>query len=106
MTAKTPAPILFVDDQRWYDYAASYTTTLDSLAVSYDVFNTKGGSTTPLTDTLLNYGIVVWTTGYDWYEPLAPRDETRLAAFLDHGGRLLLTGQDILDCDRNRQLRA
>ena len=97
LTAKTPAPILFVDDQRWYDYAASYTTTLDSLALSYDVFNTKGGSSTPLTDTLFNYGIVVWTTGYDWYEPLAPRDETRLAAFLDHGGRLLLTGQDILD---------
>ncbi len=97
LTAKTPAPILFVDDQRWYDYAASYTTTLDSLALSYDVFSTKGGSSTPLTDTLFNYGIVVWTTGYDWYEPLAPRDETRLAAFLDHGGRLLLTGQDILD---------
>ena len=97
LTAKTPAPLLFVDDQRWYDYAASYTTTLDSLALSYDVFNTQGGSSTPLTDTLLNYGIVVWTTGYDWYEPLAPRDETRLAAFLDHGGRLLLTGQDILD---------
>ena len=97
LTAKTPAPILFVDDQRWYDYAASYTTTLNSLALSYDVFNTKGGSSTPLTDTLFNYGIVVWTTGYDWYEPLASRDETRLAAFLDHGGRLLLTGQDILD---------
>ena len=97
LTAKTPAPILFVDDQRWYDHAASYTTTLNSLALSYDVFSTKGGSSTPLTDTLFNYGIVVWTTGYDWYEPLAPRDETRLAAFLDHGGRLLLTGQDILD---------
>ena len=100
LTAKTPAPILFVDDQRWYDYAASYTTTLDSLALSYDVFNTKGGSSSPLTDTLLSYGIVVWTTGYDWFEPLAPEDETRLAAFLDHGGRLLLTGQDILDRTR------
>ena len=106
LTAKTPAPILFVDDQRWYDNTASYTTALDSLALSYDVFSTKGGSSTPLTDTLLNYGIVVWTTGYDWFEPLTSADETRLAAFLDHGGRLLLTGQDILGHDRDRQLCA
>jgi uncharacterized repeat protein (TIGR01451 family) len=97
LTIKTPAPILFLDDQRWYNYAARYTRTLDSLALAYDVLTSNGGSAPPTADVLMDYKVVVWTTGYDWHEPLSPRDETNLAAFLDHGGRLLLTGQDVLD---------
>ncbi len=97
INAKTPAPILFVDHERWFSYADSYTKTLDALDLAYDRFDTLGGTTTPVTDTLLSYGLAIWATGYDWYAPLTREDETRLAAFLDHGGRLLLTGQDILD---------
>jgi uncharacterized repeat protein (TIGR01451 family) len=96
VAAKTPAPILLVDDERWYHHQDSYTTTLDALALAYDVFETGGGAAPP-TDTLKNYTIALWTTGYDWYDPLGPVDEARLSAFLDGGGRLLLTGQDILD---------
>jgi uncharacterized repeat protein (TIGR01451 family) len=97
LAVKTPAPILLVDDQRWYDHAVSYTTTLDALALSYDIYDTLDGGNSPPTDTLMSYALVVWTTGYDWYSPLGPQDEKRLSAYLDHGGRLLLTGQDILD---------
>ena len=97
LAAKTPAPVLFVDDERWYHHHDRYTAALDALGVSYDVFDTGGGNWGPPTDTLKNYALAVWTTGYDWYRPLAPEDERRLSAFLDAGGRLLLTGQDILD---------
>ncbi|MEJ5199396.1 MAG: carboxypeptidase regulatory-like domain-containing protein, partial [Anaerolineae bacterium] len=97
VTFKTPAPVLFVDDERWYQHDDRYTAALDALGVSYDVFNTGGGNWGPPTDTLKNYTVAVWTTGYDWYRPLTADDESRLTAFLDAGGRLLLTGQDILD---------
>lgn len=39
---------------------------------------------------------VVWWTGNSYPGPILPF-ESRLAAFLDGGGRLLLSGQDILD---------
>ncbi|MGC8781336.1 MAG: hypothetical protein ACP5UQ_10760, partial [Anaerolineae bacterium] len=97
VTFKTPAPVLFVDDERWYHHHDRYTAALDALGVRYDVFDTGGGNWGPPTATLRSYAVAVWTTGYDWYRPLAPEDERRLAAFLDGGGRLLLTGQDILD---------
>lgn len=97
LAAKTPAPILLVDDERWYHHHDRYTAALDALDARYDIFDTGGGNSGPPTDTLKNYALAIWTTGYDWYRPLAPEDESRLSAFLDGGGRLLLTGQDILD---------
>jgi uncharacterized repeat protein (TIGR01451 family) len=39
---------------------------------------------------------VVWFTGNSYPAPIGPY-ETELAAFLDGGGRLLMSGQDILD---------
>lgn len=96
VTVKTPAPILLVADERWYHHQARYAAALDALELPYDLFET-GGSSTPPTATLQSYALAVWTTGYDWYDPISQRDETRLAAFLDGGGRLLLAGQDILD---------
>jgi uncharacterized repeat protein (TIGR01451 family) len=97
LTAKTPAPILFVDDERWYDHQDEYTTTLDALELSYDLFNTQGGGSTPGAAILERYPLVVWTTGYDWYSPLSADDEVHLGSYLDSGGRLLLSSQDTLD---------
>jgi uncharacterized repeat protein (TIGR01451 family) len=97
ITAKTPAAILFVDDERWYDHQDAYTSTLDALELSYDVFDAQGGGSTPSTATLQGYPLVVWTTGYDWYSPLTADDEVHLGAYLDGGGRLLLSSQDNLD---------
>jgi uncharacterized repeat protein (TIGR01451 family) len=94
---KTPAPILFVDDERWYNYQEAYTSTLGALELSYDVFNTQGGGDTPDTSVLQRYPLVVWTTGYDWYSPISTADEAHLSAYLDGGGRLLLSSQDALD---------
>lgn len=96
LTAKTPSPVLIVDDERWYNYQHRYTETLETLGIPYDVVNT-GGNTGPSSDTLVNYPITVWTTGYDWHLPLSASDESHLADYLDQGGRLLLSSQDLLD---------
>jgi len=97
MNAKTPAPILVVDDQVWYDYLPRFLSPLDDLTLPHDVFVTKGFQQSPSTDTLEMYPVVIWTTGYDWYFTLAPEDESRLSHYLDQGGGLLLSSQDLLD---------
>jgi hypothetical protein len=79
VTAKTPAPILLVDDERWYNHQDQYTRTLDSLELSYDLIDTLGGAYTPKPAILQRYPLVVWTTGYDWYSPLTAEDRTRRA---------------------------
>lgn len=97
LTAKTPAPILFVDDERWYFHGDRYTTTLDALKASFDTFDTRGSRIAPAPDTLKRYPLVVWATGYDWLTPLTEADESHLGAYLDAGGRLLLSSQDLMD---------
>ncbi len=96
LTAKTPAPLLLVDDERFYDHQDRYTATLEALDVPYDLITTGGNIGPPLA-ILTRYPFVLWTTGYDWYSPLTPADETALGAYLDRGGRLLISSQDLLD---------
>lgn len=95
-TAKTPASVLMVDDQLWYDNLTKFTGAMDSQSIPYDVLKTAGYRT-PLTDTVIHYPLMVWTTGYDWYFTLSIEDEKRLTHFLNQGGGLLLSSQDVLD---------
>ena len=44
----------------------------------------------------MNYPIVVWFTGYDWYAPIEGEEVERLEAYLRRGGHLLLTSQDFV----------
>jgi len=101
ISTNTPAPILLVDDDRWYDMEAYYTTALEQNGLPYDywrvgwrVGETAQGS--PTAQTLQMYPMVVWFTGYDWAFPLTAQDEQRLAASLDTGTNLLLISQDYL----------
>ncbi|MCC7352885.1 MAG: S8 family serine peptidase [Anaerolineae bacterium] len=98
--AKAPAPILLVDDDRWYDQEAKYEAALAAGGFAYDRWEVGWedgkGIGSPPTATLRLYPLVIWFTAYDWHQPLTQADERRLAAYLDGGGRLFLTGQDIL----------
>lgn len=96
LTAKTPAPLLLVDDERFYDHQNRYTATLEALNIPYDLATT-GGNVGPPLATLTRYPFVLWMTGYDWYAPLTPADEDILSVYLDQGGRLLISSQDLLD---------
>ena len=97
LTAKTPAPVLLVEHQIWYENVLPYTQTLTSLGLPYDIVHTQDPINTPSFDTLKNYPILIWATGYNWYNPLGKDGEQKLSQYLDQGGRLLLSSQDLLD---------
>jgi subtilisin family serine protease len=95
LISKTPATVLIVDDDRWYEIEASYQNALAVNQLPFDTFNTHGGNG-PSLAYLQMYPIVVWTSGYDWFDPLNAADENNLALYLDSGGRLFYSAQDYL----------
>lgn len=101
LTSKAPAPILLVDDDRWYEQAPKYRAALETSGLPYDLWEThaavgSGGQGSPPAEILRWYPIVVWWTGYDWYEPVTAQEEAALVEYLKGGGRLFLTAQDFL----------
>lgn len=101
VTSKTPAPVLLVDDDRWYPVEDRYQEALAAGGIPFDLWDTQsgqGGATTAslLTTTLAMYPVTVWFTGYDWYAPVTDDEVQGLMAYLDGGGRLLLSSQDFV----------
>jgi uncharacterized repeat protein (TIGR01451 family) len=98
---KTPAPVLLVDDDRWYSFAAEYQQALDLNQVQYDYWYVPKSwagevAPSPPPETLRMYPLTLWYTAYDWFAPLHPAEETRLMDYLDNGGRLFFSSQDFL----------
>ncbi|MGQ9709993.1 MAG: S8 family serine peptidase [Anaerolineae bacterium] len=101
LTTKAPAPVLLVDDDRWYEQREKYEAALDGAGIPYDLWEThaalgSSGQGEPPVEVLSRYPVVVWWTGYDWYEPVTTAEEQALVEYLDGGGRLFLTAQDFL----------
>jgi uncharacterized repeat protein (TIGR01451 family) len=96
---KTPGYVLLVDDDRWYDQEAIYQSALAQIGLSYDFWsvgwdgNTRGSPPLAL---LKGYEMVIWFTGYDWFQPVTPAEREALTAYLAQGGRLFLNSQDFL----------
>lgn len=97
LTAKTHAPVLLVEQQFWYQDIEPYTRTLTSMGLPYDVFRSLNIQQIPSLALLNKYPLVIWTTGYNWYNPVSLTGEKNLTQYLDLGGRLLLSSQDLLD---------
>jgi uncharacterized repeat protein (TIGR01451 family) len=97
--AKTPSAILIVDRQRAVHDIDSYKSSLDNLDISYDVLNMYNATRIlpPSLDILKRYEILVWTAGYNWLDPIGLGGENVLSSFLDDGGSLLISSQDLLD---------
>jgi len=93
LTIKTPAPVLLVDDDRWYDVQGAFSQALTQAGVAHDIWSVNSnGPANPLSASRLAwYPVVVWFTGYDWYDPINATDEANLESFLDGGGRLFLS---------------
>jgi uncharacterized repeat protein (TIGR01451 family) len=100
LVTKTTAPVLLVDDDRWYHVQDHYTAALQANVFTYDYWNVGWdsgyGLGSPPLGTLQWYPIVVWFTSYDWFATLSTDEEANLRTYLDNGGRLFLTGQDYL----------
>jgi uncharacterized repeat protein (TIGR01451 family) len=98
LTSKVPAPVLLVDDDRWYDEEQVYADALSAAGVPHDYWEVepKGffGKGSPPADILARYPIVLWFTAYDWYDPIHPDELPRLTDYLDNGGRFFLSSQD------------
>ena len=97
--ALAPAPVLLVDDDRWYDQEQAYEDALNASGLPYDrweVTDSAGYSASPV-DVLAWYPVVLWFTAYDWFDPLQVHEADRLTDYLKDGGRLFLSSQDAAD---------
>lgn len=99
MTSKAPAPVLLVDDDRWYDQAPAYASALNTAHIPFDRWEVTDifGAGSPPAEILARYPIVLWFNGYDWFDPLHSTETARLEAYLEDGGRLFLSSQNALD---------
>ncbi len=85
--------ILLVDDDQGGAYETWYRNSLDSLGIWFDEWNVESRG---LVGTeLLSYPCVIWFTGDDSMTTLTAQDESDLAAFLDAGNKLFITGQNV-----------
>ncbi len=92
-----PNDALLVDnDDNNPDVQQSYRDALTAAGVPFEVWDLKADGTTLPQTFLLDFKTVVWFTGNSYPDPVGPY-ESELSTFLDGGGHLLMSGQDILD---------
>ena len=98
------ADILVVDDTGWYEqyntFYTYYTNALDANGYNYDVWHNYYGIYGVIdSETLMKYkdGIVIWATPYwgSWWYYDHEYIEDILTQYLDAGGSLFISGQDI-----------
>jgi len=77
------------------DVQSNYTDALTAAGVSFNVWDLSADSNIPLSY-MQAFDNIVWFTGNIWPGPMLPY-EAKLITYLDGGGNLFLSGQDILD---------
>jgi hypothetical protein len=82
--------ILLVDDDEDADYETYYERALAANGRGY-----VKADGPPSRSELLSFDCVIWITGRDFTTTLTTEDQANLAAYLDAGGSLFLSGQDI-----------
>ncbi|MBM4146082.1 MAG: hypothetical protein FJ240_07380 [Nitrospira sp.] len=89
--------ILLVDDDGGDPYENYYTASLQGY--TFDVYTVPFGSNGPPLSSLNQYKLVIWFTGREFSDvtpiTLTAIDQANIQAYMDNGGRLFLTGQDI-----------
>lgn len=85
--------ILLVDDDAGDDIESFYLTTLANLGeIPYMVSRAEGELSA---SDLLPYQIVIWFTGVDYGSVVTRTDTSAIGAYLDSGGKLLMSSQDL-----------
>jgi subtilisin family serine protease len=98
-----PRPILLVDDDLGAPHEQAFIAALNASAFTFDVWNVAAaGGTTPPASSLAVYQAVIWSTG-DGYNShvtagagLSPREQSAIMRYLDGGGRIFISGKDVL----------
>jgi len=93
--AVTLDTLLVDNDGNGPDVQSIYTAALTGAGLTFNTWDLAANPNIPL-GYMKAHKTIVWFTGNSYPGPLQPY-EARLAAFLDGGGRLLMSGQDILD---------
>ena len=87
--------ILLVDDDQYSpDVLPYYSSALDALGLAYDLWDTNDGNPTP--NQLCGHRMVFWFTARTRSEVFTRANEEAIAAYLDDGGRFLLSSVDYL----------
>lgn len=88
------APVLVVDDDAGKTYQTYYQDALTAAGYTYDT-HIVASQGSPSAADLLPYRFVVWLTGDDASTSLSSGEQTALQSYLDGGGRLFVSGQEI-----------
>lgn len=105
LVTRTPASVLLVDGDSFYESEKVYRDALDALGVSNDLWEVSPktpagrGRVPPALPTLRLYPVVVWFSGYNPFPTgqLSAATEEDLAQYLEGGGRLMFSSEDYLD---------
>ncbi|MGC9396148.1 MAG: M14 family zinc carboxypeptidase [Anaerolineae bacterium] len=90
-----PEPaLLVVDDDGGLDYETHLLSALDTLGMPYATW-TVATQSSPAAHVLAPYAGVFWFTGDDAVNSLSRAEQITLLSYLDAGGRLFVTGQNI-----------
>jgi len=93
-----PADILLYNADNVRDYVEYYLDPLDSLGVTFHFAKRKKGDVLPVSRMdELNYPVAIWFTGDLTDSVISAAEADSLMSFLDAGGRLFLTGQNIVE---------
>lgn len=95
-TVQVVNKILLVDeDGNGPNVQSYYTAALNAYGQPYDIWDLNANAEFPV-NYLNAHTTIVWFTGNTYPGPLLPY-ETELTSFLNNGGKLFVSGQDILD---------
>jgi hypothetical protein len=93
-----PATLLLVNRDIESNYSIYYTENLDSLGVSYILWEVKNQGFPPF-NIMDDFGTrtIVWFSGDSDSNTVSPEEQDSLVSFLSAGGNLFLTGQNIAE---------
>jgi len=92
-----PANVLLIDDDQGYSYETYFTDALDACGISYQVWDVELlGPAPSLTGISSLFNVVIWNTSWTYNSTLTSNDQSNLAAYLDAGGKLFLSSQDLI----------
>jgi hypothetical protein len=95
-TKAVTVDVLMVDgDDNNPDVSSYYKAALDAAGYQYDTWDLATNSELPL-NYMNAHKAIVWFTGAAYPNPITPYSDN-LAVYLDNGGRLFMSGMDILD---------